>query len=73
MKLNNVVIANNGKIDEDMAKRYNTLAECPEWAKNTIQKLMNKGYLSGDGAGLDLSHDMVRMLVILDRAGMFDR
>ena len=61
------------KEDEDMAKRYNTLAECPEWAKPTIQKLMNKEFLNGTGTGLDLSHDMVRMLVILDRAGMFDR
>ena len=58
--------------DEEMAVRYNTLAECPAWAQETIRKLMNKGYLSGDGKGLDLSHDMVRMLVIQDRAGVFD-
>ena len=29
-------------------------------------------YLGGDGQGLDLSHDMVRVLVIQDRAGNFD-
>lgn len=55
-----------------MAKRYNTLDEMPGWAKATIEKLLNKDILQGDGAGLDLSHDMVRMLVIQDRAGVFD-
>lgn len=53
-------------------KRYNTIAEVPSWAKNAVQKLVGKGYLGGDGTGLDLSHDMVRLLVILDRAGAFD-
>lgn len=52
-------------------KRYNTVKECPNWAQTTIRKLVNKGYLSGDGKNLDLSHDMVRMLVINDRAGMY--
>lgn len=57
---------------EDMA-RYNTVKECPDWARATIQKLVDKKILSGDGTGLDLSHDMVRLLVIQDRAGLFDR
>ena len=52
--------------------RYNTVEECPSWAQETIQKLVNKEYLNGTGEGLDLSADMVRMLVILDRAGNFD-
>lgn len=64
---------NNDEEDEDMAVRYNTLAECPKWAQDTIRKLMHKGYLSGDGSGLDLSHDMVRLLVIQDRAGVFGK
>ena len=51
--------------------RYNTVAECPEWARKTIQKLIDKKMLSGDGSGLDLSYDMVRMLVINDRAGVY--
>ena len=59
--------------EEDMAVRYNTVAECPGWAQPTIQKLVGKGYLSGDGNGLDLSHDMVRLLVIQDRAGVFGK
>ncbi len=57
--------------EEISMKRYKHPEELPAWARNTIQKLMDKGYLQGNGVGLDLSHDMVRMLVILDRAGMF--
>ena len=53
--------------------RYNTVAECPSWAQKTIQKLIDKGYLTGNGEGLDLSYDMIRMLVIQDRAGMFGK
>ena len=56
---------------EENEVRYNTVQECPEWARKTIQKLVDKGLLSGDGKGLDLSHDMVRMFVINDRAGVY--
>lgn len=44
----------------------------PEWARDTVTKLMNKGYLKGDDEGkLNLDDNMLRMLVILDRAGAF--
>lgn len=56
---------------EETEVRYNTVKECPSWAQKTIQKLIDKGLLSGDGQKLDLSHDMVRMFVINDRAGMY--
>lgn len=60
--------------DEEVEEmRYNTVAECPDWARETVQKLIDKGYLSGDGQSLDLSRDMVRILVIQDRAGSFDQ
>lgn len=49
--------------------RYNTVEEVPDWAKETVGKLVEKGVLSGNGSGLDLSLDMLRLLVILDRAG----
>lgn len=51
--------------------RYNTVSEMPLWARDTIQKLINKGFLQGTGEGLGLTNDMIRMLVILDRAGVF--
>ena len=56
---------------DDEKVRYNTIEEVPSWAKATIEKLVKKGFLQGDGNGLDLSHDMVRMLVIHDRAGVY--
>ena len=62
--------ANNNEKEENKV-RYNTVEECPSWAQATIRKLIKKGFLSGDGQKLDLSHDMVRMLVINDRAGMY--
>ena len=58
-------------VEEETEMRYNTVKECPKWAQKTIQKLIDKGYLSGDGKNLDLSHDMVRMFVINDRTGMY--
>ena len=45
----------------------------PEWAKPTVTKLMNKGYLKGDEDGkLNLDENMLRLLVINDRAGLYD-
>ena len=52
--------------------RYNTLEEVPAWAKETIQKLIEKEFLRGDLTGLNLSEDMIRMFVINDRAGIYD-
>lgn len=46
----------------------------PEWAKPTVTKLMNKGYLKGDNEGkLNLDDDMLRILVINDRAGIYGK
>ena len=62
----------DGKAWEEVVDMvYNTIAELPEYAKPTIQKLINLGYLKGSENGLDLSKDMIRILVILDRAGVF--
>lgn len=43
----------------------------PEWARGTVQKLMDKGYLRGTDEGLGLDDAMLRILVMLDRAGVF--
>ncbi len=46
----------------------------PEWAKPTIQKLMDKDLLQGDEKGrLGLTMDMIKMCVINDRAGLYDK
>jgi hypothetical protein len=40
--------------------------EIPEWAKDTINKLIAQKFLKGDENGnLDLSYDMLRILTIL--------
>lgn len=53
------------------SERYNTIESLPDWAKPTIEKMINKGLLNGNGASLDLSLDMVRIFVINDRAGLY--
>ncbi len=60
------------KGDEEEMIRYNKIEEIPEYAKTTIQKLINKGILKGTQQGLDLSEDMLRILVINDRIGLYD-
>ena len=52
-------------------KVYNSIDEVPDWGKATVKKLVDKGYLKGNGKGLDLSEDLLRVLVINDRAGMY--
>lgn len=45
----------------------------PDWARPTVQKLVDKGILQGDGNGLGLTDDMLRLLVMLDRADCFNK
>ena len=59
--------------EEGGEMRYKPVAECPDWARGTVRKLLDKGYLGGDGQGLDRRRDMGRSLVIQDRAGSFDQ
>ena len=58
-KLENPMIYNY--IDDNM----------PEWARPTIQKLVDKGVLKGGEDGLGLTDEMLRMLVINDRCGLY--
>ncbi len=51
---------------------YHTFEELPSWAKPTIKKLLDKGYLKGTGEDLGLSEDMVKGFVVNDRAGLYD-
>lgn len=48
---------------------FNTIEEVPEYGKKTIQKLIDLKALQGTGSGLNLSEDMLRVFVILDRLG----
>ena len=60
-----------GKIDTYI---YNYIDDnMPNWAKPTIKKLVDKGVLVGTEEGLNLNTLMMRILVILDRIGIFDK
>lgn len=51
---------------------FHSIEEVPEWARPTIEKLVDRGALQGVGGGdLDLSMDLIRMLVINDRCGLY--
>ena len=59
------------EMDEELepVKKFNTFDELPEYGKETIQKLIETNALKGTGNGLEISEDMLRILVILDRLG----
>ena len=60
--------------EEDDMKRYQTLDEIMQnakWAYPTVKKLIDSKALGGTGSGLDLSEDMLRILVINDRMGVY--
>lgn len=75
-----------GLEEEKQMPRYERLSDIPNnWDKEgnpraTIEKLMNVGVIKGDGSDargnsdvIDLSHDMVRLLILEYRGGGFDR
>jgi len=45
----------------------------PEWGRGTVDKLLSGDFLRGTDGKLALSEEMLRVLVVLDRAGAFDR
>lgn len=59
------------RLVEIMEKVYNTMKELPSWAEPTIQKLIDKGYLSGGSDGLGLTETAVKVFVVNDRAGLY--
>lgn len=61
-------------IAESKEQVFNRLEEVPEWGRPTIKKLLDKGHLQGESAdSLNLPYSMLRVLVILDRASVFDK
>lgn len=75
-----------GVEEEDTVVRYERLKDIPNnWDREgnpraTIEKLMNAGILNGDGSDrtgnddiIDLSHDMVRTIILEYRGGAFDK
>lgn len=59
---------NTDEEDEDMATRYNSVNELPEWAQKETQKLIDRGALLGDEHGnLDVTMDMLRTMIVCQR------
>ncbi len=65
---------------EEESVRYQHLSDVPETFRPVIEKLMDLGVIQGDGSDpnghgdvIDLSHDMVRLLVMAYRAGAFGK
>jgi len=59
------------KESEDDKVVYKTYSDLPDWAKPTIKKLMDRKSIAGDSSGnINLSEDVVKTLVILNREGV---
>ena len=74
----NVIIDQMGTELEDLRNTvkaiiYDYIDEnMPEWARPTIQKLVDKGFLKGDEEGkLGLTEELMRMFIVNDRAGIY--
>ena len=53
-------------------RRYQTAEALSGEARETVIRLMTQDLLVGSPKGLELTGDMVRILVTADRAGVFD-
>ena len=74
------ILATKEPEKEEPKVRYNKIADMPGYAKDTITKMVKKGFIGGAGkakdenglpADLDLSLDMIRVFVTNDRAGLY--
>lgn len=65
-------LAGQGK-EEETEMIYNYIDEnMPQWARETVQKLVDKGYLKGNEKGeLGLNDTMLKIFVVNDRAGLY--
>ena len=62
------------KLEQEKEKVYRYTNEIPDWARPTIQKLLDKGVYNGAGEdNLNLPESLMRTMVILDRVGIFDK
>lgn len=60
------------KIEAALPKVYTYTQDVPEWGRKTVQRLLDMGYFAGRAPDdLNLSDDMLRLFVILERVGIF--
>lgn len=61
------------KLENSTEKVYHYTMEIPKWGRPTIQKLLDKGLYKGTSeSDLNLPENLLRTLVINDRAGLYD-
>ena len=59
---------------EKSSKIYHYGNEIPDWARPTMNKLISKGlYKGASDSDLNLPESLMRVLVINDRAGLYDK
>lgn len=52
-------------------KNYQKLSDIPTWGLPTVEKLLKRGFMQGSDGSLNLSYELLRTLVINDRAGLY--
>lgn len=72
-ELNKKIAELTEAINNATEKVYHYTMEVPEWGRPTIQKLLDKGLYKGTSdSDLNLPENLLRTLVINDRAGLYD-
>lgn len=67
------VLNNAGILDLTAPTVYKTIDDVPSYYRDAVQKLIDRGAISGTGNGeLNLSSDLCRALTILDNAHLLD-
>ena len=60
----------NEQEEEDPMRYFKTLDDIPDYYREAVKKLVDKGAIAGTGTGLNLSEDLCRAFTILDKAGL---
>lgn len=67
----------DAKLKSIVPPTYKFIENIPDWGRPTVQKCLDKKFMSGTGMEgdkvvLNISSDLLRAIVLLDRAGAFD-
>ena len=69
----NLLVEQVDKLTREKERIYHYSSELPDWAAPTIGKLVDKGlYAGASKADLNLPESLMRVLVINDRAGLYN-
>lgn len=69
----NMLVEQVDKLTREKERVYHYTKELPDYAKPIIQKLLDKGiYAGASESDLNLPETLMRILVINDRAGLYD-